>query len=100
MLKQNFEKFINNPNHERKAVLLEIDRLNNRLKIARSKLLENIIDNEEYFEVKKECKDQLEKLEGKLTKVEDKKKNRFTETTRPCTIEPPDSMFYYPISIK
>lgn len=36
-----------------------------------------VIDNEEYFEVKKECKDQIEKLEKKLTKVEDKKKIDF-----------------------
>lgn len=77
VLKQNFEKFISNPARERKAVLLEIDRLNNKVKIARSKLLEDIIDNEEYFEVKTECKDQIDKLERKLTKVEDRKNIDF-----------------------
>ncbi len=77
VLKQNFEKFISNPARERKAVLLEIDRLNNKVKIARSKMLEDIIDNEEYFEVKTECKDQIDKLERKLTKVEDRKNIDF-----------------------
>jgi site-specific DNA recombinase len=35
VLEQNFEKLINNPQKERKAILLEIDRLNSRLKQAR-----------------------------------------------------------------
>lgn len=63
--------------HEKKVVLLEIDRLNSRLKSARTKLLEDVIDNDEYLEIKVDCKDQIDKLESKLSKVEDKKKIDF-----------------------
>jgi hypothetical protein len=77
VLKQNFEKLINNPQNERKAILLEIDRLNSRLKQARNKLMENVIDNEDYFEIKTDCKGQIEKLEAKLTKGKDNKKIDF-----------------------
>ena len=64
VLKQNFEKFINNSQHERKKILLEIDGLNNRLRLARNKLLEDVIDDE-YLEIKTDCKDLIEKLESK-----------------------------------
>ncbi len=74
ILKLNFEKLINNPQRERKAILLEIDRLNRRLKQARSKLMEEVIDNEDYLEIKTDCKGQIEKLEAKLTKGNDSKK--------------------------
>lgn len=74
VLKQNFEKFISNPQPERKKILLEIDGLNSRLKSARNKLLEDVIDDDEYLEIKADCKDQIEKLESNLTKVNDKKK--------------------------
>lgn len=77
LLKQNFEKLINNPQKERKTILLEIDRLNNRLKQARNKLMEGVIDDEDYFEIKTECKGQIEKLEAKLTKGKDNKKIDF-----------------------
>lgn len=77
VLKQNFEKLINNPQKERKAILLEIDRLNSRLKQARNKLMEGVIDDEDYFEIKTECKGQIEKLEAKLTKGKDNKKIDF-----------------------
>ena len=77
VLKQNFEKFIDNPQHQRKKILLEIDGLNKRLKFARNKLLEDIIDDEEYLEIKTDCKDKIEKLESNLTKVKDKNKIDF-----------------------
>lgn len=77
ILKQNFEKLINNPQKERKAILLEIDRLNSKLKQARNKLMEDIIDNEDYIEIKTDCKEQIEKLEAKLTKGKDNKKIDF-----------------------
>ncbi|ASK32314.1 hypothetical protein CEY12_20475 [Chryseobacterium sp. T16E-39] len=65
-----------NPQHERKTILLEIDGLNNRLKLARNKLLHDII-HDEYLEIKNECKNQIEKLETKLTKGKDNKKIDF-----------------------
>ena len=77
MLRQNFEKLINNPQRERKAILLEIDRLNSKLKQARNKLMEEVIDDEDYLEIKTDCKGQIEKLEVKLTKGKDHKKIDF-----------------------
>ncbi|MDR4953653.1 recombinase family protein [Chryseobacterium sp. ES2] len=77
VLRQNFEKLINNPQRERKAILLEIDRLNIKLKQARNKLMEEVIDDEDYLEIKTDCKAQIEKLEAKLTKGKDNKKIDF-----------------------
>ena len=77
VLKQNFERLMNNPQKEKKAILLEIDRLNSRLKLARNKLLEDVIDDDEYFEIKNDCKGQIEKLEAKLTKGNNNKKIDF-----------------------
>ncbi|WP_313101617.1 recombinase family protein [Epilithonimonas sp.] len=77
VLKLNFERLMNNPQNEKKAILLEIDRLNSRLKLARNKLLEDVIDDDEYFEIKNDCKEQIEKLEAKLTKGNNNKKIDF-----------------------
>lgn len=57
----------------------EIDKLNNRLKLARNKLLEEVIDDDEYFEIRSDCKEQIEKLESKLTKGKDHKKIDFSK---------------------
>lgn len=77
LLKQNFERLLNNPQDEKKVILQEIDRLNSRLKLARNKLLEDVIDDDEYFEIKNDCKGQIEKLEAKLTKGNNNKKIDF-----------------------
>ena len=77
VLKQNFERLMNNPQKEKKAILQEVDRLNSRLKLARNKLLEDVIDDDEYFEIKNDCKEQIEKLEAKLTKGNNNKKIDF-----------------------
>ena len=61
----------------KKQILSEIDGLQNRLKLARNKLLEEVIDDEEYFEIKQDCKAQIEKLENKLDKESDIKKVNF-----------------------
>lgn len=74
ILKQNFERLISNPQRERKAMLLEIDRLNSRMKQARNKLMEGVLDDDDYFEIKAECKAQIDKLEAKLTEGNDGKK--------------------------
>lgn len=71
-MKQNFEKLVNHPHNERKAILIDIDRLKIRLKQARNKLMEEVIDDEDYFEIKAECKRQIEKLEAQLTKGKEK----------------------------
>ena len=74
---ENFKNLVDNPISEKKQILSEIDRLQNRLKLARNKLLEEVIDNEEYFEIKQDCKAQIEKLENKLDKDSDIKKVNF-----------------------
>lgn len=43
-----------------------IDKLNSRLSIARNKLLAETIDDDEYIEIKKDCKEQIEKLKIQL----------------------------------
>lgn len=44
------------------------------MKLARNQLLEEVIDDEEYFEIKQDCKAQIEKLEKKLDKESNIKK--------------------------
>lgn len=62
----NYQKFIKTPQDERKKISDEIDRLNSRISLARNKLLSEVITDEEYLEIKKEYKDQAEKLETQL----------------------------------
>src|SRR5690606_23118783 len=45
-----------------------IDRLNARLSVARNKLLSETIDDEEYLDIKRECKEKIERLEEQLSK--------------------------------
>ncbi len=56
---RNFEKLINNPQKERKAILLEIDRLNSRLKQARNKLMQEVIDDEIILKLRPTVKGKL-----------------------------------------
>ena len=62
----NYQKFIKAPQDERKKISDEIDRLNSRISLARNKILSEIITDEEYLEIKKEDKEQIEKLETQL----------------------------------
>ena len=57
-----------NPFDEKKRTAQEIDRLNAKLSVARNKLLAETIDDEEYLEIKKEYKEQIESLEEQLSK--------------------------------
>ena len=45
-----------------------LDRLNTRLSVAREKLFSETIDDEEYLEIKKECRGKIEQLEEQLSK--------------------------------
>lgn len=51
--------------------------MNEKLKLARNKLLDNVIDDDEYFEIKSDYKEQIERLESKLTKEKAQKKIGF-----------------------
>ena len=68
LLLDNYKKFIQNPINEKKRIVQEIDRLNARLSVARNKLLSETIDDEEYLEIKKECREKIEHLEEQLSK--------------------------------
>ena len=50
------------------TIAQEIDKLNARLSVARNKLLSEIIDDEEYLEIKDECRKRIEVLEEQLSK--------------------------------
>ncbi|MGV8092262.1 MAG: hypothetical protein AB2L24_10405 [Mangrovibacterium sp.] len=68
LLLDNYKKFVKNPFDEKKQIAQEIDKLNARLSVARNKLLSEIIDDEEYLEIKDECKKRIESLEEQLSK--------------------------------
>lgn len=63
LLLDNYKKFVKNPFDEKKLIAQEMDKLNARLSVARNKLLSEIIDDEEYLEIKNECKKRIESLE-------------------------------------
>src|SRR5690606_1753059 len=52
----------------KRQISSEIDKLNTKLSVARDKLLSNVMDDDEYLEIKKECKEKIEKLEEQLAK--------------------------------
>jgi hypothetical protein len=68
LLTENYQNFIKDPLKEKKKISDEIDTLNNKLSFARNKFLSEIIDDDEYLVIKKECKDQISKLEKELNK--------------------------------
>src|SRR5690606_8958019 len=68
LLLDNYKKFVQSPMNEKKKISKEIDRLNARLSVARNKLLSETIDDEEYLEIKRDCKQQIETLEEQLSK--------------------------------
>src|SRR5699024_10989821 len=68
LLLDNYKKFVKNPFDEKKQIAQEIDKLNARLSVARNKLLSEIIDDEEYLEIKDECKTRIESMEEQMSK--------------------------------
>ncbi|MEN5133119.1 recombinase family protein [Elizabethkingia anophelis] len=77
---ENYKASLINPVEEKKRIGQEIDELSNKLSFAREKWLSKIIDDDEYVEIKKECKEQIEKLEEKLSKDEGALKNINVDT--------------------
>lgn len=69
---ENYSSSIVNPLTEKKRIGKEIDKLNNKISIARDKLLSEIIEDDEYIQIKKECKEKIEKLENQLSKDQDR----------------------------
>lgn len=71
MILINYNQFVKeNPQTDKRKIATEIDKLNGKLSVARDKLLSDIMDDEEYLELKKEYKEKIEKLEGQLAKNE------------------------------
>ena len=68
LLTENYQNFISDPLKETKKISDEIDTLNNKLSFARNKFFSEIIDDDEYLEIKRECKEQISKLEENLSK--------------------------------
>src|SRR5690606_15414076 len=64
----NYKAFVKNPVNQKKRISDEIDKWNTKLSVARNKLLSEIIDDEDYIQIKKECKEQIEILEEQLNK--------------------------------
>ncbi len=73
LLLDNYQTFIQNPVNEKKKIALQIDELNQKLSTARNKLLSEIIDDEEYLEIKNDCKIKIENLEQQLNQSEEKR---------------------------
>lgn len=65
---ENYQNFISDPLKERKKILDEIDTVNNKLSFARNKFLSEIIDDDEYLEIKRECKERISRVEEELNK--------------------------------
>lgn len=53
---------------DKRRIAKEIDKLNEKLSVTREKLLFNIMDDDEYLELKKQYKQKIEKLEEQLSK--------------------------------
>lgn len=68
ILLDNYKKFVQDPMIEKKRVIQEIDKLNVRLSVARNKLLSEMIDDDEFLDIKKGCKERIEKSEEQLSK--------------------------------
>lgn len=65
----NYNQFVKEkPRMDKRRIAKEIDKLNEKLSVAREKLLSNIMDDDEYLELKKEYKQKIEKLEEQLSK--------------------------------
>ncbi|MDO5637026.1 MAG: hypothetical protein Q4G18_07220 [Myroides sp.] len=69
MILLNYTQYVKeNPQMDKRRIVKEIDKLNEKLSVAREKLLSNIMNDDEYLELKKEYKQKIEKLEEQLSK--------------------------------
>lgn len=69
MVLLNYTQYVKeNPQMDKRKIASEIDKLNEKLSVARDKLLSNIMDDDEYLELKREYKKKIEKLEEQLSK--------------------------------
>src|SRR5690606_12279243 len=69
MILLNYTQYVKeNPQLDKRRIVKEIDKLNEKLSVARDKLLSNVMDDEEFVELKKEYKQKIEKLEEQLSK--------------------------------
>ncbi|ULT40730.1 hypothetical protein KRR40_39215 [Niabella defluvii] len=69
MILDAYKQVAGNANNNRKKVIDEIEAENQKLSVARDKLLREKIDDEDYLIIKRECKEKIEKLESELEKT-------------------------------
>lgn len=74
MLLDNYKTFIKTPVNKKILISAEIDQLNTKLSVARNKLLSETIDDEDYKQIKKECKEKIDLLEEQLNKEDTTRK--------------------------
>ncbi|MDM1379900.1 recombinase family protein [Myroides marinus] len=74
LLIDSYNQVFGNPLSQKKSILENIDKVNNKLSIARNKLLEGTLEDDDYLAIKKECKIEIEKLEKQLIEEEGNKK--------------------------
>lgn len=66
LLDENYKQFIDFPVFDRDEVMKELAAYRLKMSSARDKLLRDIIDDDDYLIVKKECKERIEELESTL----------------------------------
>ena len=71
LLLENYKRYVQNPYDQKASLIKEIEHLNSKLSMARNKLLSEVIDDNEYLDLKKEYKKQIESLEDELGKIGD-----------------------------
>jgi site-specific DNA recombinase len=69
LLLNNYKAFTGGIDDTKKVIVQEIDTLNGKITKARDLFLSDKIDEEDYREVKKGCKEQIEQLEDKISFV-------------------------------
>jgi site-specific DNA recombinase len=70
----NYKKFVKYPVNQKKKLSDEIDVHSQRLSVARNKLLSGVIDDDDYLQIKAECKEKINDLELLLSKDDSESK--------------------------
>ena len=65
-MKHEFSRQIQQQNTERKRLLDELEKLNSRIQKARIQKVEGILDDEDFFHIKKETNERIERIENQL----------------------------------
>lgn len=72
LIEENHRQFINFPVFDREAIQDELKNLKLKVSSAREKLFANVIDDDDYVEIKNSCKERIEELEAQLQHADPK----------------------------